>query len=199
MGQLRQAPDRQEGPRRERGPRRRRRHVLAGWGCGGVTTGSDPRAVANFILDVGDALGHPTSNLVLNKVSYFLHGAYLAHFGKPLIDARIEAWDYGPVIREIYHEFKHYKERPIKSRAQRINRQTGDKEICNYSFSSEKAKFLQEIAASYLALRPGALVELSHVPDGPWHEVWFHNHRVNPGMEISNDLIMSHFNKKARH
>jgi uncharacterized phage-associated protein len=164
-----------------------------------VKTGNDPRAIANFILDVGDALGRPTSNLVLNKVSYFLHGAYLAHYGRPLIDARIEAWDYGPVIREIYHEFKHYKDRPIKTRAQRINRQTGDKEVCSYSFSTDEIIFLREVTATYLNLRPGALVELSHVPDGPWHEVWFHNDRVNPGMEISDALIIKHFNNKARH
>lgn len=164
-----------------------------------MTRGHDPRAVANFVLDVAADLGRTASNLVLNKVTYFLHGANLARFGSPLIDARIEAWDYGPVIREIYHEFKSFKDRPILTRATCINRQTGDKEICRYSFSSDEFEFLSDVASSYLKLKPSTLVNLSHVHDGPWHEVWFHDGRVNPGMEISNDLIQKHFRQKERH
>ena len=155
-----------------------------------MTYGHDPRSIANFILDVADEIGRPASNLVLNKVAYFLHGAYLAQTRQPLIDARIEAWNYGPVFREIYHEFKSFKDLPITSRAQTINRITGQKQISQYSdLGEEKRLFLREIAISYLKLRPGVLVELSHVHDGPWHETWFHDGRVNPGMEISNEII----------
>jgi uncharacterized phage-associated protein len=150
-------------------------------------------------LDVASDIGRPASNLVLNKVAYFLHGAYLARFGRPLIDARIEAWEYGPVIREIYHEFKAFKDQSIISRAKRINRETGDKEVSEYNFPPEEAMFLRETAASYLRLKPSTLVDLSHIHDGPWHEVWFHDGRVNPGMEISDDLIQKHFREKERH
>ncbi|MEG3123268.1 Panacea domain-containing protein [Sphingomonas sp. GB1N7] len=161
--------------------------------------GTDPRSVANFILDVAGDLNLPASNLVLNKVAYFLHGAFLAKFDRPLIDARIEAWEYGPVIREIYHEFKQFKDTPITSRARRISRETGDKEVCSYEFDEREVHFLREVASSYLKLRPGTLVDLSHVHDGPWYEIWFHDGRVNPGMEISDDLIQKHFREKERH
>jgi uncharacterized phage-associated protein len=165
-----------------------------------VTHGHDPRAIANFILDVADEIARPASNLVLNKVAYFLHGDYLARTKQPLIDARIEAWNYGPVFREIYHEFKSYKDLPISGRARTINRVTGEKQICSYSdILASDLGFLREIAASYLKLRPGALVELSHAHDGPWHEIWFHDGRVNPGMEISNDIIERHFAAQGRH
>lgn len=164
-----------------------------------MNEGADPRAVANFILDVADDAGTSATNLVLNKVAYFLHGAYLARYGRPLIDARIEAWEYGPVIREIYHEFKSFRDRPITSRALRINRQTGEKEVCDYSFMEDEVGFLTPILLSYLKLRPGYLVDLSHVYDGPWSEVWFHEGRVNPGMEISNQRIRDFFAKQERH
>lgn len=164
-----------------------------------MSQGHDPRAVANFVLDVACEVGSPASNLVVNKVVYFIHGAYLAQFGKPLIDARIEAWDYGPVVREIYHEFKAFKERPITSRAKQRNLQTGDLETSVYSFASDEEQFLRTMATSYLKLRPGVLVNLSHVHDGPWHEAWFHDGRVNPGMEISNEAISQHFSSQKRH
>lgn len=161
--------------------------------------GRDPRSVANFILDVAERAGHVVTNLVLNKVAYFLHGAYLARFDQPLIDARIEAWDYGPVIREIYYEFKSFKDKPIDGRASQIDLQTGTKRTSTYDFCQGEEAFLIDIALSYLRLRPGALVNLSHVHDGPWHEVWFHDGNVNPGMCISNDLIKKHFATKERH
>ena len=159
----------------------------------------DPRAIANFILDVASEINRPASNLVLNKVDYFLHGAYLAHFGKPLIDARIEAWDYGPVIREIYHEFKLYRDRPVTRKAMRISLVSGEKEECTYDLSSDESVFLKELAASYLRLRPGTLVDLSHIHDGPWYDTWYHDGQTNPGMEITNEQIESYFKKQARH
>lgn len=161
--------------------------------------GHDPRAVANFLLDVAAEINRPVSNLAINKVAYFLHGAYLAKYSKPLIRAKIEAWEYGPVIREIYYEFQRYRDQPIRSPAMRINRETGDKEICYYEFDSDEIAFLRPIAESYLKMRAGYLVDLSHVSDGPWHEVWFHNDRVNPGMQISDDLIQRFFYENRRH
>lgn len=164
-----------------------------------MTGGRDPRAVANYLLDIADKIGRPITNLAINKVTYFVHGNYLVYFGCPLVDARIEAWEYGPVIREIYHEFKSFKDRPITTRAKSFNLETGEKVTTGYDFSEEEHKFLQPVSEYYLSLRAGYLVDVSHVDDGPWHQVWFHNGRVNPGMEISNSLIEQHFSATRRH
>ncbi len=160
----------------------------------------DPRAVANFILDVGKENNIPISNLALNKIAYFLHGTHLALYNQPLIDAKIEAWEYGPVIREIYHEFKKYEKNPIEERATSINLATGEREVCEYSFGdADRERKLKTIVESYLQMKPFYLVKLSHVDDGPWHNAWFHEERVNPGMEITNDSIKSYFQKQVRH
>jgi uncharacterized phage-associated protein len=158
----------------------------------------DPRSIANFVLDVADELGRPATNLSLNKIAYFLHGSYLARYGKPLVDAKIEAWEYGPVFREIYHEFKHCKNGAISGRAAKLNAGTGVKEICQWIFSAEEEEMLQDLAKSYLQMRAGTLVDLSHVHDGPWHEAWYHSGSVNPGMEISNASIERFFREQVR-
>jgi uncharacterized phage-associated protein len=73
----------------------------------------NPKAIANLILEVANTLGRRASNLSINKIAYFAHGYYLARYGKPLIDAKIEAWEYGSVFREIYHEFKKCGDKPV--------------------------------------------------------------------------------------
>lgn len=55
----------------------------------------------------------PLNVIKLQRLIYFAHGAHLAKFNVPLITDEIEAWDYGPVIRNIYHTFRHYGNEPI--------------------------------------------------------------------------------------
>jgi uncharacterized phage-associated protein len=159
----------------------------------------DPRAIANFILDMGDQKGIALSNLSLNKIAYFLHGSYLAQFGEPLIDAKIEAWQYGPVIREIYQQFKKFADKPITGRAKSLNIDTGEMEECKYIFENNIRNKLATILDAYLNLKPFILVELSHVNGGPWDQAWNHNDRVNPGMEITDESIKQHFQAQVRH
>lgn len=59
--------------------------------------------------DAGDLI----SNLKLQKLLYYAQGIHLALSGQPLYPERIEAWQHGPVVPEIYHAFKEYRARPI--------------------------------------------------------------------------------------
>jgi len=159
----------------------------------------DPRAIANFVLEVAKKKGFTTSNLALNKIVYFLHGIYLARTGKPLVAAKIEAWQYGPVFREIYHSFKDYGNEAIGAPAQRVDYETGECVDYAYDLGNDEVQMLEPFAEAYLKLKPGRLVDMSHVEDGPWHEAWFHDGVVNPGMQITNESIRKHFEKAVRH
>lgn len=46
------------------------------------------------------------SNMKLQKMLYYEQGFHLAYFGTPLFDAEIVAWQYGPVVPEIYNLYK---------------------------------------------------------------------------------------------
>lgn len=159
----------------------------------------NPKAIANLILDVGNSLGRKASNLSINKVAYFAHGSYLARYGKPLIDAKIEAWEYGPVFREIYHEFKKCGDKPVTFFARDFNHETEKVEVVRWSLDSAEEAFLREVIGSYLEMGTGYLVRLSHLADGPWDKAWNHEGRVNPGMEISNEAILKYFSDEVRH
>ena len=52
--------------------------------------------------------GFPISNLQLQKMLYFLQRAYLQERGVPLFQEKIVAWQFGPVVREVYYTFSTY-------------------------------------------------------------------------------------------
>lgn len=159
----------------------------------------NPKAIANLILDVANAIGRKASNLSINKIAYFAHGYYLAKYGKPLIDAKIEAWEYGPVFREIYHEFKRCGDRPVSHFAKELNFDTDEIEVVRWQLPTEEEEFLRDVISSYLQMSAGYLVRMSHLEDGPWYSAWNHEGRVNPGMEISNEAILKYFKDQVRH
>ena len=55
-------------------------------------------------LEAGDTI----SNLKMQKLLYYAQGHFLATYKKPLFDDKIEAWKYGPVVKEVYDKFKIY-------------------------------------------------------------------------------------------
>ena len=161
--------------------------------------GYDVRGVANFVLDLAEGEQLALSNLSINKVVFFLHAYFLVQFGRPLVSAKVEAWNYGPVFRELYREFKSFDDQPITGRAYRLSPEHGNREICEYSFSQDERSFLQELAQRYIRLSPRALVAMSHEGGGPWDQVWNHVTPANASMRISNEIIKSWYEKAARH
>lgn len=159
----------------------------------------DVRAIANFVLDEGDIRGVGISNASVNKLVYFLYAHYLSRFKTQLVSAKIEAWDYGPVFRELYREFKEFGDKPITKRANRIDATTGESVVCMYNFPQEEVAFLRRVLDDYIKLSAGALIALSHEPGGPWDRVWHHEGDINPTMRITDDLIRDWYRNAARH
>lgn len=159
----------------------------------------DVRSVANLILDYAERQNAEVTNITINKIVFFLHAWYLAKTGNPLVTAKIEAWDYGPVFRELYWEFKGFGKDKISSKATRRNPTTTEKEICTEPFSEADLAFLKPLLDKYLKLSASKLVELSHVAGGPWDRVYNHQGESNPGMRISDEIIRDFFEKQTRH
>lgn len=75
--------------------------------------------VANYLIflrdrDLENGEYHSLTNLKLQKLLYYCQGAHYKWDEKKLIeDALFEAWDYGPVIREVYYKFKNFGQNDI--------------------------------------------------------------------------------------
>lgn len=70
--------------------------------------------VADFIIQESNELGHPVTNLELQKYMYFCHARSLLDTNQPLIDDEaLQKWKYGPVSPIAYHTYKRYGVDPI--------------------------------------------------------------------------------------
>lgn len=62
--------------------------------------------VANYFLVLVDReAGDSITQLKLQKLVYFAQGINFAFYNKPLFKSEIQAWDHGPVVRELRKTF----------------------------------------------------------------------------------------------
>lgn len=75
--------------------------------------------VAKWFLKYNDGQGllegaENMSNLKLQKLLYYAQGVFLGITDMPLFDDDIVAWEHGPVVVNVYHEYKSYGRNSIK-------------------------------------------------------------------------------------
>ena len=66
-------------------------------------------------MDVADCFvrlalreGKPLTNMKVQKLTYIAYGYWLGFTNYQLFQEAVEAWQYGPVIRELYYQLAHY-------------------------------------------------------------------------------------------
>lgn len=155
----------------------------------------DGRAIANFILDVCDVHGREQTHLSLQKLVFFCHAWSLVKLERPLVKHQFEAWQFGPVLQYLYRDFRSSDRNPITYRSKKLDPSTGQKVAVPYHLDEATQALLHRVIGFYSRLRPGTLVELTHVEDGPWYQVWNHAGNVNPGMTISDTAILNYYSK----
>lgn len=64
--------------------------------------------IAELILSVSTSKGIGVSNLKLQKLMYYCQGYFLAIHNDALFDDEIEAWDHGPVVRDVYFNYNSF-------------------------------------------------------------------------------------------
>lgn len=71
--------------------------------------------VSRYIINHLNDEGSSVSNLKLQKLLYFVQGFFLCIKDEPCFEERIEAWDFGPVVPKVYHEYKIFGANSIPS------------------------------------------------------------------------------------
>src|SRR5271154_4906780 len=71
------------------------------------------KQIATEFIQLANADGKKLTPMQLQKLVYFAYGWYLAITGERLIDERVEAWQWGPVIPSLYSAFREYGSDPI--------------------------------------------------------------------------------------
>jgi uncharacterized phage-associated protein len=72
------------------------------------------REIAQYFVSlVDEEAGDSISNLKVQKLLYYAQGGYLAFYDRPLFPEAIKAWAHGPVVPQVYHDYKHCGAGPI--------------------------------------------------------------------------------------
>ncbi len=156
------------------------------------------RELSNWVLDYADSLGHPITNMALNKLLFFVYEHSLLMHGRKLTGAKIEAWEHGPVFREVYRSFKDHENRPITTRSTKYNPAIDQVEQIIPEIDLNDEIIVREALEPIIHLPASILREISHDSRGPWAAVWHHSGQTNPGMQITDDLIIKQSAERHR-
>ena len=102
---------------------------------------------------------YPISNLQLQKILYYIQKYYLVRNSIAFSD-NIEAWQFGPVVPNVYYRFCGFGAMPI----------TNTYDDTNISF--EDAQIIDAIVEEKRALDPWVMVEETHKKKGAWDQIY---------------------------
>lgn len=131
--------------------------------------------VAKWFLQNNDTLCVSTreSNLKLQKLVYYAQCMHLAVFETPLYTEKIQAWENGPVVREVYDQYR-YQELGCKAMRDESVKINGLQE-----------DVLRVVNILYGSKTADELVNLTH-NEGPWKEKEeLVRYRINPEIEVN--------------
>jgi uncharacterized phage-associated protein len=142
----------------------------------------DANKVANRLLEMATAEGKSFTPMQILKLVYIAHGWTLGVYGTPLIQDKVEAWKYGPVIPRIYHEIKDFKNNPVTSLLrERLNSE---------EFSEKENDAISFTYKIYGSKNAHELSSLTHQTGTPWDLTYTNS---SWGAIIPNDLIKNHY------
>lgn len=113
---------------------------------------------------------HPISNLQLQKILYYIQKNFLKNESIAFLD-EIEAWQFGPVVPNVYYHFCGFGAMPIFNSRD------------DYLINTEDAPAIDNIIEEKRVLDPWVLVSETHKPGGAWDQIYSGgqgNHKVIP-------------------
>lgn len=169
-----------------------------------ISSASTAAAVANEFLALGilEPNFPPIDQMKLQKLLFYAHAWNLAFTGLPLFQEDIEAWPWGPVVKDVYYQTRCFGRGPIGGKISEI-RQTGDGptevtfvEPAGVSTPALKT-FIRSVWDTHKMFSGIQLSNSTHAAGEPWTII---KERYGGNLEhkplIPNEVIESVFKKK---
>lgn len=145
--------------------------------------------IAKFFLAI-----QATSHLKLQKLIYLAYKKYLLKYREQLFPEKIVAYNYGPVVQEVYQKFKKYGSDTIETDSgpkyilKGIHLSQALGRMLLVKDSEKVVTTLLETFEEYGDLTANELVSLTHSKNGPWECVF------EPYMnrEITDEIIIAY-------
>lgn len=143
------------------------------------------QTVANKFIDLARNDGKQLDPMQILKLVYLAHGWTLGYTGEPLIEDKIEAWMYGPVVPALYEAVKGSRGAPIPDFLPAPVE----------SPTAEQQDIIKRVYNTYKELNGIQLSNLTHQPDTPWDKIY--NKGAGDWAEIPNSVIQDFYKKRV--
>lgn len=147
------------------------------------------KIIAKAFLELAFQESIAVTPMKLQKLVYFAHGWNLALNNEPLISDVVEAWQYGPVIRPVYFEYRKYRNENLTSLGK-------DTQVLP-TLDSKAKEIVEETWETYKNYSALTLSVITHEEGSPWDQVvdscgW------EDKPKISNELIKEFFENTTK-
>lgn len=166
---------------------------------------STAAAVANAFLDFyrSEPTVPPIDQMKLQKLLFYAHAWHLANYDQPLFEEDIEAWPWGPVIRDIYVQTKPFGRDTITAKMARLepDETIGIRSKWVYPDveDDELKQFLKFVWDAHKNYTGVQLSNATHEPGEPWTLVSEnYNGDLSGKPTIPNSLIRSVYKSKIQ-
>ena len=138
--------------------------------------------IANSFIFKARKENIPLSPMKLQKLIYITYANYLQRYGEELFPDRFAAWRYGPVLEEIYYEYRDFG-------ANSIDRYFVDssKEAKKVSDSGEVGEIIGEVWEAFKNCSGSYLSVLTHQVGTAWRKAVENKKNYLDDAEIVND------------
>jgi uncharacterized phage-associated protein len=146
----------------------------------------DAVTVANRLLELAKEDGTALTPMQLLKLVYIAHGWMLSIHHRPLISNEIQAWQYGPVIPQLYNTVRSFKSHPVEGPIGTPGSERLD---------PEENDIVEQVFRLYGHMTGPALSRITHASGTPWAVTY---RPGEFGTEIPNDIIADHYERLKR-
>lgn len=130
------------------------------------------------------------THLKLQKLLYYAQGICLAICNRKLFDDEIEAWQHGPVVRNVYEVFCSFGRNPIS-----ISMTKQDEDIINNLEQNREIKEVLDLTYDNFAIYTAwQLRQMTHVDGSPWDVT---EKSKGLGQIIDVELIKDYFKREV--
>ncbi|MCY4215457.1 MAG: DUF4065 domain-containing protein [Flavobacteriaceae bacterium] len=152
--------------------------------------------ITNFILEQARHDEIFIDNIKLQKLLYVSFGwCYVLGRKKKLFNDPIQAWRFGPVIPNIYHQYKKFQKGDLRQAPAALYfdfKEMTTKRAPTYEMDEQTKSVLLAIWDYYKMKDTDSLIDLTHQKGTPWASAYDHENRK----EISKRRIKKYYQKK---
>lgn len=134
--------------------------------------------LAKYIVHKANSMHISITHLKLQKILYYVAGVFAGAIDRPAFDDSIEAWQYGPVVRNVYIEFCSWGALPL----------TCEEDI-SLDCSEEERKLVDFVIEQKIGMTGRELVNATH-KESPWKK---YADRISTKPEISYQDLRDYF------